>query len=260
MKSFFERISVWLLILFLIGCLSLVFLLLDATQEWGGIVRLIVKITSIISFLFLFIFFWLWLIYQSRREKIKLLKILSGVVALVLIIIISITLNKKSVNEQNNRQLNKNNKVFVELPKDIVKLGEIIYHPSEKIEEDKDMFSTVKKPRYSTPIDSTPYFSLEVENLSEKYCIYDIIVNITAYKDKVAFYKGKAALAHIDSFEVYMGRDPYRNFETNPLINALNPKGKTTLNCYISKVNPKTFPPKPWTFSTSVESIVGTPF
>jgi hypothetical protein len=223
MKSFFERISAWLLILFLVGCLIFVFLLFDAVEYWDGIVKLLVNVISTIFLLLLFIFLWLWLVYQSRQEKFKLLKIFSGIVALFLIVVAVRTLSKKSVTEQKSRTVID---FRAELPKDTVRLGEVIYHPSEK----------------GQPY-SSAYFSLEVENLSKKYRIENIIINVTAYKDRVAFYKGKAEL----NYGGILGT-------------ALNPKGKTTLHCSIVKVDPDTFPPKPWTFTASVESIEGKPF
>lgn len=234
MKTFFERINVWLLILFLIGCGIFVFLLLHVSQGWSEIIELRVKIFAIIFSLFLFVFCWLWLIYQARQEKLKLLKIFSGLVILILLLIIPVKIieHKEQLKEskENELKLLRLERAFgveIELPKDIIKVGEITYTEG----------SVLDKPIY--------YFSIEVENVSEKYCIKNITADLTVYKDSVAFYKNKAELADSNSSGLRIG---------------LNPKGKTTLKFFIDNVNPRTFPPKPWTFSTNVESVVGRHF
>ncbi len=231
MKTFFERINVWLLILFLIGCGIFVFLLLDVSQGWSEIIELRVKIFAIIFSLFLFVFCWLWLIYQSRQEKLKLLKVLLSLVVLIVLLIVSAKVMQHSVKEHDKEQLKESKEVEIELPKDIVKVGEIIYKEE----------SGLNTPRY--------YFSVEVENISEKYRIENITMRLTAYKDNVAFYKDKARLV---ADRIHWRGD---------LVGiGLNPKGKTTLKFFIDNVNPRTFPPKPWTFSTNVESVVGRHF
>lgn len=231
MKTFFERINVWLLILFLIGCGFFVFLLLAVSQEWSEIIELRVKIFAIIFSLFLFVFCWLWLIYQSRQEKLKLLKVLLSLVILIVLLVVSAKVMQHSVKEHDKEQLKESKEVEIELPKDIVKVGEIIYKEE----------SGLNTPRY--------YFSVEVENISEKYRIENITMSLTAYKDNVAFYKEKAELV-----------DPIVQLLRKDNGSGLNPKGKTTLDFFIENVNPKTFPPKPWTFSTNVESVVGRHF
>jgi hypothetical protein len=229
MKTFFERISAWLLSMFLIGCIIFIFIILEISHEWsGGIIELVIKIIAIIISFLIFILFWLWLIYQSRNEKIKFLKILSGFVILIVLLIASTRVIKHSINKQDEEKPRETTAVSTELPKDIVKVGEIVY---------KEKSGLMNEPSY--------YFSVEVENVSDKYRIDNITINLTAYKDNVAFYKEKAEL------QLLWNKDSS---------GGLNPKGKTTLYFFIKNVSPKTFPPKPWTYSTNVELVVGRQF
>lgn len=233
MKTFFERINAWFLSLFLVGCIVFIFLLSGVSQEWDGTIigMGIIIIVIIFSFL-LFIFFWLWLIHQSRDEKIRFIKIFLGLVILIVLLIASARVINHFINkhdEEKPREIAPA-AVSAELPKDIVKVGKIIY---------KEETGIIKGEYYF-------YFSVEVENVSEKYRIENITMSLTAYKDNVAFFKGKGKL--------------YSDWRLNREQLGLNPKGKETLRIHIDNVHPNTFPPKPWTFSTNIESVVGRHF
>lgn len=130
-----------------------------------------------------------------------------------------------------------------DLPKEIVRIGTIKYiKPSRLPGVNVD----------TGRLASAAHFSIEIENVSEKYRIEHLIISLTAYKDGVAFYKGEASFG---------GTRPRRPFDTSSFETmGLNPKGNTSVNCYIENISPYSFPPKPWTFSTTVESVKGKPF
>lgn len=226
MKTFFEKINAWFLTLFLIGCGIFIFLLASVSE--------IVTIT--LSF-FLFLFFFIWLIYQPKKEKVKFLKIFSILFFLSLsTLIIYAIINKKIENKKEMERAARYHSVeelLKELPKETVKIRTIKYHKW--------------KGKYYNPFNENPYyFGVEVENISEKYRVEDLTVRLTVYKDNTAFYK---CLSRLNPFSLW-----------GPALKkrlALNPKGITTIKCYIEDIRPDTFPPEPWMFSAEVESVKG---
>jgi hypothetical protein len=165
MKSFFEKINAWFLVLLLFGCGFFIYLYASVSEV----------LSISLSFL-LFLFTFAWLLSKPKKEIVNFFEILA-VSALIFIsgVAISIVIDKIEPMKKTITSIPELDK----LPTEIVKIRVLKHEESH----------AVSKGDWRSIIPTPSYFVLEVENLSDKYRIEKLKINLIVAKDNVVFYK-----------------------------------------------------------------------